>query len=114
MCLNENEKLLNLNFYFHFMEELEGKVLRKYKIREVIPISMFNYSTLGSIPLIIYRMCYEIEIDGQPYELITRAECELPEGTKIRIERSGRILKDTYLLYEDKKFSVISLTKKQR
>jgi hypothetical protein len=94
------------------MEEVEGTVMRKYKIREVIPISLFNYSTLGIIPLIANRMCYEIDVNGQLYEVITHEECELPEGIKIKIGRRGRILKDIYLLHEDKKFSVISLTRK--
>jgi len=91
------------------MKELEGIVIRKYNISEVIPIipttPQFDYSShLGSI-LLIDRMCYEVDVNGQLYELITHRECELPERAKIRIEKSGRILKDTYLLYENKKIS---------
>jgi hypothetical protein len=60
----------------------------------------------------IERTCYEINVNGQRYDLITTKGCELPEGAEIKIGRTGKILKETYLLYKDEKFPVISLTKK--
>jgi hypothetical protein len=102
------------------MEELEGIVVRKCSIKETIPIipmipvtPQFEYSPyLGK--LTIDRMYYEIDANGKLYEVITRGECKLPERAKIRIRRRGRILKDTYLLYEDEEFPVIEFNPKKQ
>jgi len=99
--------------------EIVGRVIKKYGIiEEVIPynpaISPLTYSPLGIAQLIIIleRACYEVEINGQPYELVTVKECELPENAEIRI-RSRRILKDMHILYANEEFPVISLKKQE-
>jgi hypothetical protein len=101
------------------MEELEGIVVRKCCIKKIIPIiptipvtPQFEYSPYLGIT--IDCMYYEIDANGKPYEVITRGECKLPEGAKIRIRRRGRILKDTYLLYEDEEFPVIEFNPKKQ
>jgi hypothetical protein len=90
---------------------IRGKYIKKDYIFPNIYNNLFEVPQLILLPIEIEVKCYEVEINGNLYEIVTDKDSDFPIGAKIRIEKKGRLFKEPVIIFENRKYSVKNLNK---